>query len=133
MLGLAQLSVVLFAAHLSYAQTASTVPSSTSSTPAATHSVNVGAVSFELNSIHEYSSGNNWQAGLVFTPDSLTANVGDTVGEKHRKRTLKISADESEFRFYPQNQYVLEKPYPFHRFGIRPLSETCHVLFSEHI
>lgn len=83
MLGLTQLSVVLFAAHLSYAQTPSTIPSSTSSAPAATHSVNVGAVSAELNSIHESSSSNNWQAGLVFTPDFLTANVGDTVGKEH--------------------------------------------------
>ncbi|PVH88243.1 hypothetical protein DL98DRAFT_648400 [Cadophora sp. DSE1049] len=77
MLRLAHLGFVLFVTHLGHAQTLSSFPSSTSSAPAATHSVNVGA------------------AGLVFTPDSLTANVGDTV----------------EFRFYPQNHSVARAEY----------------------
>ncbi|KAH7417255.1 hypothetical protein BKA64DRAFT_295026 [Cadophora sp. MPI-SDFR-AT-0126] len=74
---LARLGFVLFAVHLGHAQTLSSFPSSTSSAPAATHSVNVGA------------------AGLVFTPNSLTASVGDTV----------------EFRFYPLNHSVARAEY----------------------
>ncbi|PBP23987.1 extracellular serine-rich protein [Diplocarpon rosae] len=53
--------------------------SSTSSAPAATHSVNVGAT------------------GHHFTPDSLTANVGDIV----------------EFRFYPLNHSVARAEYKY--------------------
>ncbi|KAH9221529.1 hypothetical protein DL95DRAFT_455361 [Leptodontidium sp. 2 PMI_412] len=75
----ANLGFMLFAAHLGHAQTFTSSPSSTSSAPAATHSVNVGA------------------AGLVFTPNSLTANVGDIV----------------EFRFYPQNHSVARAEYKY--------------------
>ncbi|KAK0119122.1 hypothetical protein ONS95_007984 [Cadophora gregata] len=79
MFRLANIGVFLFAAHLGHVQTQSVVPSSTSASPAATHSVNVGA------------------AGLVFTPNSITANVGDTV----------------EFRFYPQNHSVARAEYKY--------------------
>ncbi|KAL2064767.1 hypothetical protein VTL71DRAFT_3906 [Oculimacula yallundae] len=61
MLWLANTAILLFAAHLGHAQTVSPSRSSTSSAPAATHSVNVGAV------LHQ------------FTPASLTAKVGDIV------------------------------------------------------
>ncbi|KAH7364289.1 hypothetical protein BKA65DRAFT_134025 [Rhexocercosporidium sp. MPI-PUGE-AT-0058] len=77
MLSFANLGLLLFAAHLGYAQTFSSSPSTTSSAPASTHSVNVGA------------------AGLVFTPNSLTAKIGDIV----------------EFRFYPKNHSVARAEY----------------------
>ncbi|CZT03087.1 uncharacterized protein RCO7_06092 [Rhynchosporium graminicola] len=77
MLPLPSLLVLLFAAHGFNAQTVSPSRSSTSSAPASTQTVNVGA------------------AGLVFTPASLTAKVGDMV----------------EFRFYPQNHSVARAEY----------------------
>ena len=70
------------------AQTSS--PTSTSSAPATTHSVNVGAVSASIIGVVFSFIDQKSQEGLVFTPNQLTANVGDVV----------------EFRFYPSNHSV---------------------------
>jgi plastocyanin len=64
--------------------------SSTSSAAVPTHSISVGAVRFPFStSVHTYVDI-LLQEGLVFTPNQLTADVGDVL----------------EFRFYPQNHSV---------------------------
>ncbi|KAE9381635.1 hypothetical protein N431DRAFT_551691 [Stipitochalara longipes BDJ] len=72
------LAIILsLAPQSSLAHNQRAAPSTTSSAPAATHSINVGA------------------DGLRFEPDSVVANVGDTI----------------LFRFYPQNHSVARADY----------------------
>ncbi|KAN0122341.1 hypothetical protein V8E51_000667 [Hyaloscypha variabilis] len=69
--------ILSLAPQSSLAHNERAAPSTTSSSPAATHSINVGA------------------DGLQFEPDSVVANVGDTI----------------LFRFYPQNHSVARADY----------------------
>jgi hypothetical protein len=92
-------SILLLIAPLFIA--ANETSTTTSTAAAATQSIQVGAVSL-LELFCCICADVTTQVGLSFTPTSITANVGDTIGIIRSRTTSSISDKEQNSDFTPK-------------------------------